>query len=180
MKNSDRRQEGLIKAVLFDLGDTLIIEEAVGERHLWEVTLQKIPNVDEVLRGLKQRYKLGIITNTLTSRERHVRTALRKIGLERYFDVILTSVDVGYDKPDEKIFRKALKALNVQPEEAVMVGNRISKDIVGANRIGMKTILFKWNERYPEEAESPSEQPTHTISSLKELPKVLSKIEKEK
>jgi len=170
----------LIRAVLFDLGDTLIVEEAVEGRHLWEVTLQKIPFVDEVLRELKQHYKLGIITNTFTSREQHVRMALRRIGLERYFDVILTSVDVGCDKPDEKIFLKALRALNVQPEEAVMVGNRISTDIVGANRIGMKTILFRWNERYHEKAKSPSEQPTYTVSSLKELPKVLSKLEKAK
>lgn len=170
----------MIKAVFFDLGDTLIVEEAVGGRHLWKVKLQKIPYVDEVLRELKQHYKLGIITNTVASRERHVRMALRRIGLEQYFDVILTSVDAGYDKPDEKIFLKALNALNVQSEEAVMVGNRVSTDVVGANRIGMKTILFKWNERYPEEAGSPSEQPTHTISSLKELPRVLSKFEKEK
>jgi len=168
----------LIKAVLFDLGDTLIVEEAVGGRHLWEVKLQKIPYVDKVLQKLKQRYKLGIVTNTMVSREQHVRMALRRIGLEQYFDVILTSVDVGYEKPDEKIFLKALGALDVRPEEAVMVGNRLFTDIVGANRIGMKTVLFKWNERYPEEARSPSEQPTHTISSLKELPWVLSKIEK--
>jgi len=170
----------LIKAVLFDFGDTLIVEEAVGERHLWEVKLQKTPYVDEVLRELKQHYKLGIITNTVTSREHHVRMALRRIGLEQYFDIILTSVDAGCDKPDEKIFLKALKALNVQPEEAIMVGNRIRTDIVGANRIGMKTVLFRWNERYPEEAGSPSEQPTHTISSLKELPKVLLEFQKEK
>jgi len=72
-----------------------------------------------------------------------VRMALKKIGLDQCFNIILTSVDADYDKPDEKIFLNALKALNVQPEEAVMVGNRISTDIVGANRIGMKTILFK-------------------------------------
>jgi len=132
-----------VVAVFFDLGDTLIVEESVGGRNLWEVELQKIPCVDELLQKLKQRYKLGIITNIVTSRERHVRMALKKIGLDQCFNIILTSVDADYDKPDEKIFLNALKALNVQPEEAVMVGNRISTDIVGANRIGMKTILFK-------------------------------------
>jgi FMN phosphatase YigB (HAD superfamily) len=53
------------------------------------------------------------------------------------------------------------------------VGNRISSDILGGNRIGMKTILFKWNERYLNEITSPEEQPTHIICSLKELPQVL-------
>jgi len=169
----------LIRAVFFDLGDTLVAEESAGGKHLWEVTLQKLPCLDEVLTELKGRgYKLGVMTNTVTSREEHVRMALRRIDIEKYFDVILTSVDVGFNKPDERIFLAALKAVNVKPEEAVMVGNRISADIVGGNRIGMKTILFKWNKRYSEKITSAEEQPTRTINSLKELPKILAEIEK--
>jgi len=105
-----------------------------------------------------------------------VRIALRRVGLEQYFDVILTSVDVGFEKPDEKIFLTALKALNVQPEEAMMVGNRVSKDILGGNQVGMKTILFRWNDRYPEKITSPVEQPTCIINSLKELQSILSEM----
>ena len=67
----------------------------------------------------------------------------------------------------------ALEALNVKPEEAVMVGNRVSRDILEAKRVGMKTILFKWNERYNEGTTSAQEQPTEVIHSLKELPHVL-------
>lgn len=169
----------MIRAVFFDLGDTLIVEESVGGKHLWEVTLKKLPYLDEVLTELKRRgYRLGVITNTVTSHEEHVRMALRKIDIEKYFDVIVTSVDVGFNKPDERIFLTALKAVNVKPEEAVMVGNRISSDILGGNRIGMKTILFKWNERYLNEITSPAEQPSRTINSLKELPKILTEMEK--
>jgi len=167
----------LIRAVIFDLGDTLVAEESATGKHLWEVTLKKLPYLDEVLTELKRRgYKLGVLTNTVTSREEHVRMALRKIDIEKYFDVILTSVDVGSNKPDERIFQATLKAVNVKPEEAVMVGNRISSDIVGGNRIGMKTILYKWNERYLNEITTPEEQPTRTINSLKELPLVLAEI----
>lgn len=167
----------MIRAVLFDLGDTLVAEESVGGKHLWEVTLQKLPYLDEVLADLKSRgYKLGVITNTVTSREEHVRIALQRIDVEKYFDVIVTSVDVGFNKPDERIFQAALKVLKVKPEEAAMVGNRISADIVGGNRIGMKTILYKWNERYPEKISSPEEEPTRTITSLIELPRVLAEI----
>jgi len=169
----------LIRAVFFDLGDTLVAEESVGRKHLWEVTLQKLPYLDEVLTELKRLgYKLGVITNTVTSREEHVRMALRRIDVEKYFDVVVTSVDVGFNKPDERIFLTALKTVNVKPEEAVMVGNRISADILGGNRIGMKTIFYKWNERYSDEVTSPEEQPTRVINSLKELPKILTEIEK--
>jgi HAD superfamily hydrolase (TIGR01662 family) len=167
----------LIKAVFFDLGDTLVAEESVGDKSLWEATLEKLPYLDEVLTESKRRgYKLGVITNTVTSREEHVRLTLRKINVEKYFDVIVTSVDVGFNKPDERIFKIALKALDVKPEESVMVGNRISADIIGGNRIGMKTILYKWNERYLDIIQSLEEEPNRTIISLKELPKVLDEI----
>jgi putative hydrolase of the HAD superfamily len=166
----------LIRAIFFDLGDTLVAEESVGSGHLWDVELRKLPYADEVLQKLKRKYKLGIITNTVTSREEHVRIALRRIRLEQYFDIILTSVDVGFEKPDERIFLAALKAMNVQPEEAMMVGNRVSKDVLGGNQVGMKTILFRWNDRYPEKITSPDEQPKRIINSLKELPSILSEM----
>ena len=170
----------MIRAVFFDLGDTLIAEESMPGKHLWEATaLQKLPHLDEVLAELKQRgYKLGVITNTVTSREEHVRIALRKIDCEKYFDVIVTSVDVGCNKPDKKIFLTALKMLGVKPKEALMVGNRITADIAGGNQLGMTTVLLKWNKRYPEKITSPKEQPTHVIKSLKELPKLVAKAKK--
>lgn len=168
----------MIRAVFFDLGDTLVVEEDIDTKHLWEVTLKKLPYLDEVLTELKRKgFKLGIITNTVTSREEHIRMALRKIDIEKCFNVIVTSVDVGHDKPDERIFLTALRKLRIKPKDAVMVGNRISVDIVGGNRIGMKTILFKWNKRYPEKITSSEEQPTRTIKSLLDLPRVLIELE---
>lgn len=167
----------MIRAVFFDLGDTLVAEEAVGGKHLWEATLTKLPYLDEVLAELKRKgFKLGIITNTVTSREEHVRSALQKIDIEKYFDLVLTSVDVGHEKPDERIFMTALRALRVKPYEAVMVGNRISTDVVGGNRLGMKTILLKWNKRYNERITSREEQPTRIIKSFRELLSVLGEI----
>lgn len=163
-----------VSVIFFDLGDTLICEQGLNGKSLLEAELEKLPYLDEVLDELKEKgYKLGIITNTVVSREEHVREALIRIGVERYFDVVVTSVDVGHDKPDVRIFLEALSRIGVRPQEAIMVGNRISKDIVGGNRAGMKTVLFKWNERYPENTVSPDEMPNYIISSLKELPTIL-------
>lgn len=164
----------MIKAVLFDLGDTLIDEKVITGGHLWEGTLQKLPFAQEVLSELKMRgYKLGLVTNTVTSREEHVRTAIRRIDLEQFFDTIITSVDMGFPKPDRRIFLAALRKLEVNPEETVMVGNRIDTDILGGNQAGMKTILLNWNAKREQEASTPSQAPTRTISSLAELPRVL-------
>ncbi|MFX1362896.1 MAG: HAD family hydrolase [Promethearchaeota archaeon] len=169
----------MIKAVFFDLGDTLISEEGVGGVSLRKAKLEKVPHVDSVLGKLKEKYRLGLITNTTTSREEDVRWALHKIGIVEYFDVIVTSVDAESRKPDERIFQIALDAIGVKATEAVMIGNRILRDVLGGNKMGMKTILFRWNERYPDRVTSPQERPTRIIESLKDLPKVLEELERE-
>jgi HAD superfamily hydrolase (TIGR01509 family) len=163
----------VIKAILFDLGDTLVTEESVGDKHTPDVELEKVPYADEVLQALIGKYKLAVVTNTSTSREKDIRLALRKIGLEGYFDSIITSVDVGHEKPDEEIFREVLERLQVKPTEAVMIGNRIKTDILGANKLGITSIYFRWNDRYLEEITSQLEKPAYTISSLKELLQIL-------
>ncbi|WXG43704.1 MAG: HAD family hydrolase [Promethearchaeati archaeon SRVP18_Atabeyarchaeia-1] len=170
----------MIKAILFDLGDTLITEESVGDKHTAEAEPQKVSHVEEVLRQLRGKYKLGVVTNTTTSKEADIRLALRKIGLEEYFDTVVTSVDVGRDKPDQKIFTVALKRLHVRPSEAVMVGNRIKTDVLGANKLGVISVYFKWNDRYKEEVTSSLESPNYTIVSLRQLPSIIGEIEREK
>jgi HAD superfamily hydrolase (TIGR01662 family) len=166
----------MLKAVFFDLGDTLIVEQ--GDKHLVETPFYAVPQAEETLIALKRKgLKVGIITNTTTSREKDVRKVLQQLGLESYIDFIVTSVDAGCEKPDGRIFSIALNAFGVKATEAIMVGDQVAKDIVGGNRIGMKTILFKWNQRYPETVRGQEEQPTYTIKSLRELENVLDQIE---
>jgi len=83
--------------------------------------------------------------------------------------VVVVSSEVGLRKPDEGIFRIALESLGLQPDEVLMVGNRVSADILGGNRVGMQTVLIKWNDKYPEKVTCELERPTHTIKSLREL-----------
>lgn len=148
----------MIKGVFFDLGDTLVKEGSV----------ETLPNAHEVLGILADRYRLAIICNTNASGER-VREILRSAGIERYFDLVVVSSEVGLRKPDGRIFRIALENLDLRPDEVVMVGNRISADILGGNRVGMKTVLIKWNNRYQEKVTCELDRPTYTIKSLREL-----------
>lgn len=170
----------MVRAILFDLGDTLITEESVGDEHTPNAKLEKVPHIDEVLRDLKGRYKLAVVTNTSTSRERDIRMALRGISIEHYFDAVVTSVDVGHEKPDQEIFCETLRRLRVRPEESIMVGNRIKTDVLGANKLGIVSILFKWNNRYQEEITMPIEEPSYVINSMSQLPLILSQMEKVK
>ena len=148
----------MIKGVFFDFGDTLIKEGSV----------ETLPNAHEVLEILADRYKLAIICNTSVSGDR-IRETLRLAGIEKYFDLVVVSSEVNLRKPDERIFRIALESLVLQPDEVVMIGNRISADILGGNRVGLKTVLIKWNNRYPEKVTCELERPNHTIKSLREL-----------
>lgn len=127
-----------------------------------------MPNAHEVLEFLTDRYKLAIICNTSSSGEK-IREVLRSVGIKKYFKLVVLFSEVGLCKLDKKIFRIALEFLLLQPDEVVMVGNRISADILGGNRIGMKTVLIKWNDRYPEKVTCELERPAHTINSLREL-----------
>lgn len=84
-------------------------------------------------------YKLGIIANqNLGTIER-----LEAWGLRQYFDVIATSAELGYAKPDKEIFEKAFELAGCTAEESVMVGDRLDNDIIPAKTIGMKTVWVK-------------------------------------
>lgn len=162
-----------IRGVYFDIGDTILRE--VSE-HIWGYpNVEPLPGAGKVLGTLKKNdYKIGAITNTTISREADVRKALREVALEHFFDIVVTSIDVGFEKPDEHIFRVALEGLGLEASESVMVGNRMLTDIVGGKRAGMKTILLVWNDKYAHERDLVvAENPTVTVKSLFEIPEAL-------
>lgn len=165
-----------IRAILFDLGDTLVDEQYM-KGSLDEITIVKLPYADQVLDLLSESYKLAILSNTRSWRWKDVRFLLEKAGWESYFSCVVTSVDADSWKPDRKIFRNAFGILGVKAFECVVVGNRISTDIVGGNRIGAKTILFRWNDRYPSKIRHPDERPSLIINSLDQLPAAIAELQ---
>ena len=165
----------VLKAIIFDLGDTLIQEEQKLGR-----TYVKVPYVLETLNQLTAEYKLGIITNVHPSTtESRIHEILQLAGIHDFFEVIIISSIVGFEKPDERIFHLAFEQLGVLASEAVMIGNRVSADIRGGNRVGMITILLKWNDRYPEPSLIEEEKPDYIISSYKQLKSILRKLRNE-
>lgn len=117
----------MIKAIIFDLGGTLIqVEKKVGK------TYETVPYAVEVLTQLKKKFQLALITNVpSTTAVERIHEILREAELFDFFDEIVVASGVGYNKPDEQIFQIALEKLNVKSEEVVMVGDTISTDIFG-------------------------------------------------
>ena len=97
------------------------------------------PDTQESLARLRAAgLRLGVVSNS----DGRVEEALRAAGLDCDFDVIVDSDVGGSQKPDPAIFRPALDALGVLPEEAVYVGDLYDVDVAGARAAGMAAILF--------------------------------------
>ena len=92
--------------------------------------------------------RLGVVSNS----DGRVEEALAAAGIRDRFDVILDSALVGVEKPDPAIFRAALAALGVAPEEALYVGDLYDVDVVGARAAGIEGVLL-----VPEAAAPPAE-----------------------
>ncbi|WP_174591826.1 HAD family hydrolase [Methanocella conradii] len=110
--------------------------------HLFRSSTRKhiflYPTVKPALEQMQKRYRLGIVSN---AQEAFTLPELGLYDLTRYFETIVLSSEVGVKKPNSMIFARALSNLNVKPSEAVMVGNDMTADMIGASKLGMKTIL---------------------------------------
>ena len=123
-------------------------------------------DVPDALRALRSAgLRIGLISNShrcLASFQTH-------FDLEGLFSVALSSSDHGYMKPHRSIFEAALRAVEVEPREAVMVGDSFAHDVEGARRLGMRGILV--DRHGGAAAACPPDVPV--IQSLRELQALL-------
>jgi len=106
--------------------------------------LKPYPKVKETLEELKKRgLKLGVVSDGVRLK---AWMRLNAAGLDKYFDAVVTHEDTGKEKPAKEPFLKACKELEVKPEECLMVGDWVERDIEGAKALGMKTCLAKYGQ----------------------------------
>lgn len=105
--------------------------------------LELYPEVMAVLNELRPRYKMAAVSDGQSA---WALPELRAVGLLGYFDPLIVSGDVGYRKPDLRLFRAALKGMGLAPSNAVFVGNDMYRDVYGAGLLGMKTVFFSSNQ----------------------------------
>jgi putative hydrolase of the HAD superfamily len=72
---------------------------------------------------------------------------LRKAGLIDFFDVVISADMTGKRKPEPDSIKLALRKLNARPEEAVLVGDSINRDIKAGKRLGMVTVYAAYGDR---------------------------------
>ncbi|MEK4912861.1 HAD family hydrolase [Bacillus sp. FSL E2-8887] len=150
-KEYDKREYGISDKtiVLESLFDEFAPKYRLPRNYIqdfWNENLPKCFSIDQntilFLNHIKRHFKVGIITNGSTQRQK---AKIMNTGLNEYFDTIIISEEVGFSKPDKRIFELALNKLNVQSEDVLFVGDDLEKDIAGCQNANIKGIWFNPN-----------------------------------
>ncbi len=136
----ERRIKRLSHDVNLDLQVTEIKSTVESAIESWYRHIILDPDAQPTLERLKQNKILGLITNF--DHPPHIYALLAEFRLIDFFDVLVISGEVGFKKPDKRIFLYALNHFEFRPEQAVYVGDTF-EDICGAKGAGFKPILIR-------------------------------------
>lgn len=167
-----------------DAWRTILWGKALGERYSYLATkiyerwldlryhyLALAPDVIAMLRQLRKEYLLGLITNGPSNAQWE---KVRRLCLEQYFDIILVSGDLPWEKPEGEIFWKACQFLNVKPESCIMIGDKLETDILGGMEAGLAgTVWIPTADKPRLSADDP--KPDFTIRYITDLLNILSR-----
>lgn len=106
---------------------------------VYRANRRAVPGAIPLLRVLKSRVRIGIVTNNFTAEQRN---KMEACGLAEFVDLLTTSEEAGCAKPDPEIFRIALNRLGCDPNEAAMVGNSWEIDVIGGLNAGVRAVWF--------------------------------------
>ena len=119
----------------------------------------------ELLEYLRPKYNMYILSNGFKELQSH---KMRTAGIEKYFDALILSEDIGVNKPNRKLYEYALEKTGSKLEESIMIGDMFETDITGAANIGMKQIYFN-----PKKKESHTFAPTYMVTELLQIKDIL-------
>jgi len=124
------------------------------------------PEADALLSALARDHRLALVTNGAPDVQRE---KLAGTTLARYFGAIIVSCEVGFGKPDRRIFETALDRIGAKADETVMLGDSLARDVAGAHAAGIRAV---WIDRHLWAGEE-GPAPDVRIESLSELPAAL-------
>lgn len=148
----------------------IVAHGIVAYRRLKESYLSPYRNVVPTLSKLKKKYKLAIVSDAP-----RMRAWLRLVtmGIDPFFDVVITAADVRKTKEKGVPFKAALRILKIKPSEALMIGDRLSRDIIPARELGIKTCYARYGVTYekkqPKKGKSGADFEINNIKDLLKL-----------
>lgn len=170
--NYDKHFNLLTKTVFGEEKPLLIALGMINYHNVKFALLRPFPKTTSTLINLKSKgYSLGVISNGITIKQWE---KLIRLGIHHFFDEVVTSDEVGFEKPHKRIFEVALNKIDCTPKQAVMIGNKFSEDIMGALNAGMSAILVN-SQLTNEEVDYIEKEKVDVkvISDISELDKIL-------
>ena len=138
--------DDLLFGVFQKIDHRILAAGIVAYRREREAALKPYPHVTSTLMALLKRgIKLAVLSDA-PSREAWLR--LCHVNLHHIFSLAVTFDDTQERKPSPKPFLRVLKELDVQPAEALMVGDWADRDIVGAKAVGMRTAFARYGDTF--------------------------------
>ena len=141
----------------------ILAAAVVAYRKAREASLVLYPHVTATLTSLVKRgIKLAIITDAPPMQ---AWLRLCHLNLHHLFDTVIVTEELGALKPSPIPFRKALDQLDIQPSQALMIGDWPERDIAGAKKVGIRTVFARYGDRRGVE-ESDADYEIDDISEL--------------
>jgi len=164
--------------IFLDCGDTIIDEGTeIRDEHDVVIRGEVIPGADVMVRTLAERgFRLAIVADGLAQSFKNL---LTQHGIIDCFETLIYSETIKAAKPSPRMFKAAIGAMDLELSDCrriMMVGNNLSRDIKGANRMGITSVHLNWTPRYPKTPADEEETPDYTISepmALVELAEML-------
>ncbi len=161
----DRRNKLLLKI----LGLPEIIAPKLSEIYVRELPTCDTPvkGAVQLIRELSGKYVLGAVSNGLPDVQYG---KLETIGVRNMLSCIVLSEEVGFRKPDPRIFLQAVRLLGRQPDECLFIGDSYISDVIGAKKAGLYTCWFN-----PAKSPIQSEEikPDFVVNNLLDIPALL-------
>ncbi len=173
-------EENLLKTLhhfSMDYLEESVLQEAVKAMYLYTEAWWKLePDTHETLTTLRDMgYRMAIISNASNTPD--LNRLIDNHDLRRYFEVVVISAEEGIRKPDPRIFAKTLKKLGAKPESAIMVGDTLPADVLGAQNSGIRSVWITRRANRPENNDVlESIQPDFTIPDLTSLVSLIDQI----
>jgi putative hydrolase of the HAD superfamily len=138
--------DDLLSEVLGYIDHRTLAAGIVAYRRAREGALVAYPHVNlALLKLFRMRLKLAVVSD---APRLPVWMRLVQLGVDNFFEAVVTFDDTGVRKPAPEPFKKALELLGVEPKEAIMVGDWAERDIVGAKEIGMHTVFARYGDTF--------------------------------
>lgn len=131
--------------------------------------LECAPPVRELLTRLKERYRVGLVSNFDDTET--VYRVLAREKIDHCFDTVIISSEIGIRKPRPEIFVAACEKIDISPAEALFIGDSFENDIIGAKRLGMDTAWIN-PAGLPPPVDGPT--PDYIFSEPTDLSKIVS------